>query len=425
MRFTPWALALSLCATALLSACGGGSKSSTAQVRLLNATQSYAALDLSVNDKTLNTSIAYGQVGAYAGADTSATASKVLNSSVGTSVAGATPTLASGSNYTYIAYGAAGSVRATVLQENVAAPDANKSKLLVFNLAPDAGPLDVYVTTDTDPLDTATVLASNITGGASSGYNTLNSGTFRIRVTGYNKRSDLRIDMRNVVLPSAGVTTVLLTATDGGLLVNGMQLVQQGAVTLFTNTQSRVRTVAALGGGATVAASINNTQLLPTTVSPSLGEYVSTTAGASTLSVSVNGSPVTVASPTLKAGGDYTLLLSGTAASPQFTVLVDDNRLPATSGNVNMRMINALPATSTALTLNLDFTALASNVAPGTSSGISNVPSSTTSLLTVSSPNSLTPVYSVSALTLVANGVYTVFVLGDPATPLGILRRER
>ena len=57
MRFTPWAtrlvLTLSLSATAFLTACGGGGSGSTAQVRLLNATQSYAQLDLTVNDKTI------------------------------------------------------------------------------------------------------------------------------------------------------------------------------------------------------------------------------------------------------------------------------------------------------------------------------------------------------------------------------------
>jgi len=425
MRFTPWALGLSLCATALLTACGGGSKSSTTQVRLLNATQSYAQLDLTVNDKTVNSKVAYATTGSYTGVDTSATASKVLTSDVGTSIAATTPTLTANSNYTYLAYGWAGSVRTSLLQEAETAPDTGKAKLLVLNLAPDAGPLDIYVTNATDTLDTATTLATNIAGGSGSGYNLINSGTFRVRVTGYNKRTDLRLDIPAVTLASAGVTTLILTATDGGLLVNGMQMEQKGAVTNFANTQARVRTVAALAGGASVAATINGSTLLPNSVAPTLGDYLATSAGASVLSVSVNGSPFPVATPTLKAGADYTLLVWGTAAAPQFSVITDDNRLPTTSGGVKMRMINGLTAAGPSLTLNLDFSALASNVAPGTSSAVATVSSTSSSLLNVNAPTSVNPIYSVSALPLAANGVYTVFVLGDPASPVGTLRKER
>ena len=96
MRFTPWAtrlvLTLSLSATAFLTACGGGGGDggSNTQVRLLNATRSYAQLDLQVNDKTINSKVAYATVGEYGGVDTTATATKVTTSDVGTSVSATT-----------------------------------------------------------------------------------------------------------------------------------------------------------------------------------------------------------------------------------------------------------------------------------------------------------------------------------------------
>ena len=134
MRFTPWAtrlaLTLSLSATALLTACGGGGDGGgSAQVRLLNATRSFPQLDLVVNSKTINSKIAYATAGEYGGVDTNATASQVQQSDVGTSVSATTPTLTSGSNYTYITYGFAGAVRTTLLQETEPAADANKIKL--------------------------------------------------------------------------------------------------------------------------------------------------------------------------------------------------------------------------------------------------------------------------------------------------------
>lgn len=274
MRFTPWAtrlvLTLSLSATAFLTACGGGGKGgSTAQVRLLNATQSYAQLDLTVNDKTINSKVGYATVGDYGGVDTSNTATRVLESTVGTSVSATTPTLAGNTNYTFISYGFAGAIRTSLLEESQAAPDANKAKLVVLNLAPDAGALDVYVTPSTDSLDTATPLTSNLQGGAGSGYTQINSGTFRVRVTGYSKKGDdLRLDIPAVTLDSASVNTLILTATNGGVLVNGMHLVQKGAVKSYPNTLTRVRAVSALAGTPVVAASVNGNNILPASLPP-------------------------------------------------------------------------------------------------------------------------------------------------------------
>ncbi|WP_422010951.1 DUF4397 domain-containing protein [Roseateles sp.] len=436
MRFTPWAtrlvLTLSLSSAALLTACGGGGSSSTAQVRLLNATQSYPQLDLTVNDKTINSKIAYATVGSYGDVDTANTASKVLTSDVGTSVSATTPTLAGGTAYTYISYGFAGAVRTTLLQEAETAPDANKAKLLILNLAPDAGALDVYVTASTDSLDTATPVTSNLQGGAGSGYNQINSGTFRIRITGYTKKgNDLRLDIPAVTLASASVNTLVLTSTSGGVLVNGMQLIQKGAVTGYANTLTRVRAVNALAGSPVVAATVNGNNILPASLPPNKTDYFSFTAGASTTSITVNSIPLTVGSPNFAAGGDYTLLIWGDASAPQLAVLSDDNRLPTVTGNVKMRLVNGLSVAGSLASLNVDFQTQASNVLPGTSSAPASISSSTGAVVTVNSPLKVDALYNPSSGTtsgltpLTANGVYTIFIMGDPNNPKGSLSKDR
>lgn len=420
MRFTPWAtrlaLTLSLSATALLTACGGGGNDgdNNTQVRLLNATRSYAQLDLSVDDKAINSKVAYASVGEYGSVKSDGPAVRVLTSDVGTSITATQPSLTGGSNYTFISYGFAGAVRMTTLQEAETAPEANKAKLLVLNLAPDAGALDIYVTTATDPLDTATALSTNLAGGSGSGYIQINSGTFRVRVTGYNKRTDLRLDIPAMTLDSASVNTLILTASDGGVLVNGISLVQKGAVKNFPNTQSRVRTVAALTNNATVGTTLNGQAMLTGAISPLISEYVTTASGASTLSAMVNGAPVTFAAPTLAAGGDYTLMVWGSAAAPQLAVLSDDNRLPTVNGNVKVRLVNGL--TGLTSSLNVDFSALASNVGAGLASTSASVSSTASSQVDVTVPTSSTPIYTNSALALPANSVWTFFAVPNTAT---------
>ncbi len=436
MRFTPWAtrlvLTLSLSATAFLTACGGGGGGRTAQVRLLNATQSYAQLDLTVNDKTINSKIAYATVGDYGGVDTANTATRVLESSVGTSVSATTPTLAGGTNYTYVSYGFAGAVRTSLLEESQAAADANKAKLIVLNLAPDAGSLDVYVTATGDALDTATPLTANLTGGASSGFNLINSGTFRIRVTGYSKKGeDLRLDIPSITFDSTSVNWVILTSTTSGVLVNGMHMVQKGAVKNYPNTLTRVRAVNALAGTPVVSTTINGNNILPASLPPNTSNYFSFASGASTTTITVNSIPLNVTVPAYAAGTDYTLLVWGTAAAPQLSMLSDDNRLPTVSGNVKIRLINGLSVPNTVASLNVDYQSQANNVLPGTSSVPANVSSSTGSVVTVNSPLQSDALYNpslgtTSGLTpLTANGVYTIFVMGDPAAPKGKFSKDR
>ncbi|MDR7335713.1 DUF4397 domain-containing protein [Roseateles asaccharophilus] len=420
MRFTPWAtrlaLTLSLSATAFLTACGGGGDGdSNTQIRLLNATRSYAQLDLEVNTKAINSKVAYATAGEYGTVDTNNTATKILESNVGTSVAAITPTLKGGTNYTQIVYGFAGAVRTALLEETETVPEANKAKLLVMNLAPDAGALDVYVTTATDSLDTATALTSNLQGGSGSGYIQINSGTFRVRVTGYNKRgADLRLDIPAITLDSATVNTLILTASDGGVLVNGITMVQKGAVKNFANTQSRVRTVAALTAASTVGSTINGQQMFSTAISPLISDYVTTASGASTLTTQVNGAPVTFTAPTLAAGKDYTLLVWGDAAAPKLSVLDDDNRLPTVNGNVKVRLVNALPTTSTSL--NVDFSAIATNVAPGTSSAVNNISSTASSQVDVTVPTNASSIYTNATLAFPANSVFTFFAVPTTST---------
>lgn len=424
MRFLT--LALTLAAGSLLAACGGGGDSdSSTQLRLLNASSGYSSLDLSINSATANANVAYASAGSYASIATSGATAAVQTSGVGTTVASTTPSLSAGSNYTLIAYGWAGGVRTSLLQESEEAPASTKSKLLVLNLAPDAGALDVYVTAAGDSLDGATPMATNIGGGSSTGYNLINSGTYRVRMTGYGNKNDLRLDIPAVTVASAGVSTLLITATEGGVLVNAMQLEQKGAVTNLAGTVARARVVAAVSGNATVGATLGGTSILPVSVAPTIGDYKTVAAGSAGIGVSVNGAPLTITNPTLKAGGDYTLLVWGDATAPQLTVLADDNRLPSTVGNAKIRLVNGVASLNTGLTMTLDYSAIATNVIPGSSSSISSVTSSASSLLSISSPTSGTPVYSISELPVVGNGVYTVFMMGGSNAMVGTLRRER
>jgi len=456
MRFTPWAnrlaLTLSLSATAALTACGGGGDDGgKAHVRLLNLTQSVAELDLEVDNTTISSKIANGTAGSYADATTDSVTTRVLNSSTGSGISANTLSLTKNDHYTLVAYSYGGDAdgnnvlyRTSLLQEETEAPDANKAKLLIMNLAPDAGNLDTYVTTAAScAASTDSALSSNLAGITGSGYLQLNSGTFRICVTGYGKRSDLRLEIPAVELASKSINTLYLTGTSSGTMVNGTTLVQQGAVTKTASKLARVRVINALPTGTYASASVQgDATLLPNGTSPNIGEYKVYAAGASNLALTTGGSAAaagaaldtTTTLPTLTAGVDYTVLISGPASTPLASVFVDDNRLPTSTSSTKIRLVNGMSTAAATSSLFVEYTAKATSIAAGSASKTSEfTPLASGNTVQVTSPlstaadrvlynpgNPLTGVTSLSA-----NGVYTIFVMGDPTAVTGTLIRDR
>ncbi|WP_457444864.1 DUF4397 domain-containing protein [Roseateles sp. P5_E4] len=452
MRFTPWAtrlvLTLSLSATALLTACGGGGggDGDKAEVRLLNVTLTQPSLDLVLGDnQSVSAKVTPGTVGTYGSVSTNSSGN-VVTSGSGTSVAVVSPSLTGGSKYTLIAYNSAGLVRTSLLQESQDAAPSGKAKLLVLNLAPDAGAMDVYVLGTGDSPDTATPLVTNNGGGGGAGYTQVNAGTFRIRVTGTGVRNDLRLDIPTVTLDSASVNLLILTNTTSGSLVTGTHVVQQGKATHFANPLTRVRVLNGLPGTPTVSASVadsttsTTTTILAASRPLNLSSYVTFNAGAGTVTVLVDGAPKTLAASSFVAGQDYTVLVWGPAGAAQVKALKDDNTLPSVNGNVKIRLINGLSDPSAVATLNVNSQDVQSaiNVATGSTSdsfssasyanGGTGVPVVVTSPITLSGDPLWVQSGTVTSpgnTILQANGVYTVVVTGDPVGVRGRLYKDR
>ena len=413
----------------VLTACGGGGggSSGNASVRVVNATVTHSSIDLLANGAAAASATAIDSVSGYVGVAAGSPALQVNDTATGSALATLAPSFGKDLHYVVVAYESGGALRTTVIAEDTAGPVAGTASLRVFDAATDAGAVDVYVT---DPAVDITTLTSPTFSFASSttlqasGFLTITAGTYRVRVTGSGNPTDLRLDMPAVMLTSQEVGALFLTPTTGGTLVNGAALAQQGPYTAGRNTSARVRLAAAVTAGATVSASAGTTVIATNVVAPSVGGYVLVPAG-SALNVSVNSASVAAPAPMLAAGSDSTLLVYGSAAAPTASLIADDNHLPTTSGNLKLRLLNGLTGAASPLTLDAAFAVIASNVVPGTASPYAVVASSTALRVDVFSPASLTPIYSDPALSVPGNAVYTLFILGDAATPIPLLRRDR
>jgi hypothetical protein len=252
------------------------------------------------------------------------------------------------------------------------------------------------------------------------------SGTWRLRVAAANSKTDLRLDVRGVVLGNRQVATLVLTPSLGGALVNALLLVQERDVTRLDSTQARVRVLAGVADSGSVTATLGGMPLMSAIGSPALGGYALVSAGSPALAISVNDNTVAAPATTLAAGSDYTLLVYGALASAQAAWVTDDNRLPAVAGQVNIRLVNAATGLPGALSMTVDALPVAGGVAAGTaSSPYVAVDATEVAAISVSSVGLATPVFSASGQRLTAGGVYTVFVAGTAASTTGILRKDR
>lgn len=419
-----------LLALTLLQGCGSkGSSSSSSpangSVRLVNATTAYASLDMTTSGPvTLATAVATGHASTYAGIAPGTYPFSLDVSGSGTPSAQQAVLISSGVTYALVAHTGAGQLQLTALTEDEVAPASGDGKLRVSNLAlQDTGGVDVYIAGNNGTLSNASALVTNL--GVASGYFEIPQGTYHIWVTGMGNKADLRLDLPSVVISNQQVLTLVLTATTGGVLVDGWLVTQQAEVSAQPNASARLRVAANIAALGTVVATANGVPLDSSTlVSPAVDTYALVPAGALSMSVVVNGNPINLPNLNAAAGTDLTLLAIGTGASPQFFLLNDDNRLPL-SGRAKLRLVHGINGLAGNISLTADANLVAQNVALGTASAA-------TSIATSGNPSQLqvtgqgnTALSPANGMTLQSQGVYSVFMLGDNTAPVEIVRADR
>jgi hypothetical protein len=418
-----------LAAAATLPGCGGGTDRRRAQVRLVNASTGYERLDLRVDNELKHAEVRPGERGAYAEVDTDKPETTVFASGSPAPLLRFSPSYSADRWTTVLVYGRVGALRQLVLDDNRGEPEANRALLRVVNAAFDAGPLDLYLTADGDELVSAVPLQAAAAYGAVGDWQTVDSGTWRLRATAAGSKTDVRLDVRGIVLGSRALVSLVLRSTPGGVLVDGLWLVQRGGVSTLANPQARVRLAALVADSASVGADIGSVNLARGVGAPAVGEYrrvdVAGGPGGLAAAVQVNGGALAPLPLALQPGRDYTLLVSGPAAAARVALIDDDNRLLIDSGRAQLRLVNGLADAGTAVAMTLDFLPVADEVAPGAASPAVAVDATTTGRIAVTAPGAAAPLFVAIEQVLRANATHTVFVGGTAAAAVGILRRDR
>ena len=421
------ALALIFCLP-LLHACGGSSDDG--YVRLVNATSDYSSISLYESDDAVGSAVDSDTVGSYAGVGADTYEFDLRTAGSSSTAASTSQAVAKGDHFTLVAYVDAGTLKTATLADDEDKPSSGYASLRIFNAAPAvAAGVDVYVTTTAcaslTSADTAT--ATDVTG-LQSGYTSVVAASagssWHVCVTGTGDRTDLRLDIPALTLTSQQIATLILTKTSGGVLMNGLLLNQQGTLTSYANTNARLRLVADAASGGVVSASANGTTLGDSYVSPTVSAWRTVTAGDLALTLSINGVALTQTGLSAAAGGDYTLLVAGTAGAPTINLIADDDSAPtSTTLPVRMKLVNGLNGGSGSAMLTSSGVVVGDSVLFGAASADANIAASAAAAdLQVTSAGAT--LWEMSGQTLASGSVYTVFLLGDAAAPKGVLRAD-
>lgn len=414
-----------------LSGCDSGGGKERAQIRLLNASPGYTSLDLYANGEDDDTdqqrlaAVAYDAVSGYTELESGTYNVKFKRAGVSSTLLTLSgKQLADDTHNTFIAFGSTGHFSAVQVSDDVTAPDSGLVKVQLLN-ASEAGTLDIYLTESSVSLDDATPVFSSVTAGGTGALTTIDSGDYRLRVTGGSDSDDLRLDVPNITLDSRAVVTFVLTATEGGVLVNVLMVPQQGSVTKFANTKARVRGAVGIANGTQVTLRVGNAGLLNNNAVGVVGAYAQVDAGSAAVALGVNGVGVTVPNQTLTAGGEYTLLVWSNADGTQTTLISDDNRLPSSTAKAKVRVMNGLSALNVPVTMFVNFFPQAENIPLGQASAFAEVDDGTDYQLDVSNADTADPLLTKTEVTLQASSVYTLFMSSSGGTVSGTLRKDR
>jgi hypothetical protein len=203
---------------ALATACGDDDDSTgpqgEARIRIVHVAPELAEIDLLLDGNTIEEDIPYGTATAYEDVGAGDRNVEVRPTGTATAVITGSVPLTDGADHTLLVGGPGSDLQVDVLEDDLETPDGGFAKLRLIHAAPNAGAVDVYVTSPGADLALETPILSGAEFGDVLDYSEVEEGEYEIRVTAAGGLVPV-ID-ETVSLGSGDIRTAIAVEAPGG-----------------------------------------------------------------------------------------------------------------------------------------------------------------------------------------------------------------
>ncbi len=417
-------LAVFLAALALLSGCHKSSSNNSTNMRSVNAVADAEPLDVLVNDNVVTSALALGATSGFSSFNSGSQEVKIRSSTAGSILSDKSISFPGDSANTLLIYGHRAAIQNQILADDTLTIDSGQLRVRLVNLAPDAGPVDMYLAA---PIASSPVIIGGAAYGTVAGSAEVAPGSLTITFTTAGTQ-DILFQSSPQTFTAGLYYTILVVPTQGGKQVNAVILTQglSGSGVYLQNPVSRMKAVNDITDSTTVNFKVDNVPVLLALPFGGNSSYVNTLSGQHNLQVeasNVPGTNIATLSTNLLAARDYTILATGTLASASITAILDNNTLPA-AGFANLRFVNGLNGGGNADFL-VNFAVQASAVPFQTASTYYSLTPSTTYTITATTPGGVNVLATLSNVEIDAGGVYSAYLVGTPSNARLVLARDR
>lgn len=396
-----------------LAGCGSNKSVNNAQLRILNLTVESGPISVLVDtDSTsFQSNIAFQSTTALK--EISPGSRRLRVSNAGGVILDQTVSTLSQQKQLYVVFGGASSLGSVLLNNDISTSGSGNTRVRLINMAVGLGTYDFYVTPGLTDYLTVEPLVKNT---AATTYE-LAAGTYTITLTAPNSKNVL-FQVPTRALASQKYYNLALYNIGSGQLPSAFWLAQDddSAPEFLTSPVTRVRAANSQPGTSTVNVSIGGNRIFTNVPFGGISTYSLASSGAQTISY-VDTSDTTktyTLNSTLDGASDYSTFLAANTSGPSSVFQVADRILPATTGKVRIRLVNA--STVPDLSLALSFTAVTPPVAIRSASNYFEVVGGVGTPVTITQGAGAAPVLNLAGTDLAAGGTYSIVVSGVAGT---------
>lgn len=418
-------------AAALLASCGkNATPSSDATMRVINFGVDYGAVNVAFDDSGTSTSFASNVT--REGASSYATVKSGTRNFTVSSVSGGGSLLvqslapSTAAKYTLITYGVSSSPRAMVLQDDTFSQPATgffRFRVAVPAMGLDA--LDVYLTAAGADLSTTSPSFTALANGIVSSTADYAVGTYQLRATVAGTKTVV-YDGGTMAFASLDRITLAIYTIGSNKLANAavLKIDDAGTLALVRNTLGRYRFFQGNADYSLVNVQLNGAVALSNVPYKGASGYVGSTTAARTLTISPSATPATniiSQSLALTPAQDSTIMLAGSLGNA-VAVVFPDTTLPSATGKARVRFVHGSIGTGR-LDVFVNFQSTVSNLAERSASSYFDFDVNTYAFA-VNNAGTGTQVLNIPGVTLEANKVYSIFVVGPTSALQGVVVQD-